>query len=230
MKPTLLLLHGAISSGKQFDKLLPLLNDEFDVYVFTFPGHGGNKIPAEEFSIPLFANALLYYLVENNLMPAYVFGYSMGGYVALYIASRLSNQFQKIITLGTKLNWTEETAAREVVQLNPEKIEEKVPAFAEVLKQLHAPEDWKAVLNKTSEMLMNLGKNPLLNKEAFERIKIPVVIGLGDSDKMVSREESENAVQYLANGKFQMLENTQHPFERVDVNMLSGKLKEFFIK
>jgi esterase/lipase len=230
VKQCLLLLHGAISSGKQFDKLLLLLNDDFNMHVFIFPGHGGKENPAEGFSIQLFAESLLNYVKKEKLESIFVFGYSMGGYVALYLAARYPNLFRKIFTLGTKMEWTKEIAAKETSQLNAEKIEEKVPAFAEALKQQHAPQDWKIVLQMTSEMLTGLGKNPALNKEDFEKIQIPVVVGLGDSDKMVTREESKRSVSYLKNGKFMLLENTQHPFERVEVALIEGKLKEFFLQ
>ena len=54
----------------------------------------------------------------------------MGGYVALQLANKHPKYVQKIITLGTKFAWDKETAAKEVKMLNPEKIEEKIPAFA----------------------------------------------------------------------------------------------------
>ena len=228
LKPSLILLHGAISSEKQFDTLLPLLNKELDVHVFSFPGHGGKKIPAEPFSIDLFASALLDFLQQEKISSASVFGYSMGGYVALYLASRHPLLINKIFTLGTKLEWTEEIAAKETAQLNPGKIKSKVPAFAEALKQLHAPQDWKTVLHKTSEMLLQLGKKPALTENDFQKIKIPVLIGLGDGDKMVSRPEAENAEKYLECGKLLLLENTPHVFEKVDRRILADYMNDFF--
>ncbi len=228
MKSDLILLHGAVSSEKQFDTLLPLLNKKFDVHLFSFPGHGGKEIPSEPFSIDLFASALVNYLQKEKISTASVFGYSMGGYVALYLASRQPLLFNKIFTLGTKLEWTEEIASKETAQLNPEKIEAKVPAFAEALKKLHAPGDWKAVLHKTSEMLLQLGRNPALTEKDFQKIKIPVLVGLGDGDKMVSSTESENAVKHLEHGRLLVLPDTPHVFEKVNINVLAGHLNDFF--
>jgi pimeloyl-ACP methyl ester carboxylesterase len=230
LKLSLILLHGAISSGKQFDRLLPLLNKEFDVHIFSFPGHGGKEIPSEPFSIDLFASALLEYLHSEKISSASVFGYSMGGYVALYLASRHPLLFNKIFTLGTKLEWTEDIAAKETSQLNPEKIEAKVLAFAEALKQLHSPEDWKTVLHKTSELLINLGRNPILNEKDFQKIKIPVLIGLGDEDKMVSKAESENAVNQLKHGRLLLLPETHHVFEKVNQHVLAEYINDFFVR
>jgi pimeloyl-ACP methyl ester carboxylesterase len=228
MKPPLILLHGALASGGQFARMLHKF-PEFDVCTFNFPGHSGPRIPTEDFSIELFAESLLNYLKEDfPFEKVYVFGYSMGGYVALYLASRHPYLFEKIFTLGTKMEWTPEIAARETAKLDAEKIEAKFPAYAEALRDMHPWQDWKIVMQKTREMLTAMGERPPLTKEDFQKIKIPVIVGLGDADKMVSREESERAVEYLPDGKFLLLENTQHPLERVDVDMLKSVIESNF--
>ena len=227
MKQPVLLLHGAISSQKQFQALASLLNEWFEVHTFDFPGHGGKEIP-EEFSIRGFAESVLEYIDNKNLIEVSIFGYSMGGYIALYLAKQHSQWIKKIFTLATKIEWTEAFALKETAQLNPEKISDKVPAFAAVLKEIHAPQDWKKVLEKTSAMLLHLGKTPELTEDEFRQIKIPVIISVGELDKMVSIDESGNAVRSLQNGQLLVLPSTPHPFEKVDLQMLSRHMKDFF--
>lgn len=228
MKKNLLLLHGAINSQKQFDPLLPYLADQFDVHTINFSGHGGTEIPDQPFSIPLFASDVIAYLDKKNIDQASIFGYSMGGYVALYLASHYSWRVKKIFTLATKLEWTQQIAEKETELLNAEKISEKVPAFAKFLKQTHYPQDWKKVLQKTSDMLLQLGKNPALGKNDFSQIIIPAIIGIGELDKMVSLEESKQVAEYLENGQVLILSRTHHPFEKTDYQSLSEHLIKFF--
>jgi pimeloyl-ACP methyl ester carboxylesterase len=228
MKQPLLLLHGAISSQKQFDVLLPFLIDQFEVHVLNFPGHGGYEIPDEPFSIPLFASSVIRYLDQKNILSTSIFGYSMGGYVALYLATQHPQRVKKVFTLATKLEWTQQVAEKETNLLNPEKILEKIPAFASLLEQTHSPQDWKKVIQKTSDLLLQLGKNPVLAKEDFLQIKIPVIIGLGELDKMGSVEESKQASEYLENGQLLILPSTPHPFEKADHHILAGYIKNFF--
>jgi pimeloyl-ACP methyl ester carboxylesterase len=106
-------------------------------------------------------------------------------------------------------------------------IQEKVPAFAETLKQRHQPNDWKLILDKTKMMLLQMGRqNPLqLNDYAF--IHQPVLLLLGDNDKMVSREETEAVQKALPNGSFQLLEQTSHPIEKVNPVVLAEIIREF---
>ena len=123
----------------------------------NFSGHGGRAFLGAPFSIKLFSEDVLNFMEENKIERANVLGYSMGGYVALNLARHFPGKLLKIITLATKFHWDEATAAREIQMLNPDKIEMKVPGFAEILKNRHSPNDWKEVLRQATSMLVALG-------------------------------------------------------------------------
>lgn len=219
----LLLLHGALGSKKQFIKLKEKLESQFTVHCFDFEGHGG-EVSTHNFSIDLFVENTLAYLKKNKLEEAVVFGYSMGGYVALKLALNNPNVFSKIITLGTKFNWNEESAAQEVKKLNPNLIEEKVPRFAEYLKQLHSPSSWKIVLKKTAEMMLRMGNGERLTEDDFKKITTKVVLGIGEKDEMVSLAETEKVASFLPNAQLEVLDETPHPIEKVDIQLLNKYL------
>ncbi len=227
MQP-LLLLHGAIGS---MDQLLPLKNElgiDFDVYSFNFPGHGNNA-PLELFSIAAFAKATADFLETHQLNNPLVFGYSMGGYVALYLEAMYPGTFRSIVTLGTKYEWSEEIATKETKMLRPDVIEQKIPAFAQQLANRHGGLEWKNVLNKTAAMLLELGKDPLLSPAMFQKIVCPTLVLLGEKDNMVSKEETQNAAAALVNGHYDILPNSAHPIEQVEVTTLAAKIKWFFL-
>jgi len=225
MKKPLLLLHGALGSAAQFDDLKQDLSAEWTVFVLGFPGHGGESTDTE-FSIAAFADSILAFLEKNSLGPIQIFGYSMGGYVALRLARYHPEQVAHVITLGTKLAWSPETAAKETALLDPDKITAKVPAFAQMLAERHAPADWQVVVCQTAGLLHDLGNGAALGPDDFRAITCPVVIGLGEADNMVSREESEQVADWLPNGRFEVLPGVKHPFEQVDQKMLAVWLKE----
>ncbi|WP_460501031.1 alpha/beta fold hydrolase, partial [Hymenobacter agri] len=153
MKPTLLLLHGALGSPATLGPLAEAFAGDFVVHTLAFAGHGGRPVEAATFTLAHFAQEVLAFLAENETGPAHVFGYSMGGYAALLAATREPRRFASISTLGTKLDWTPEAAAAETRFLDPDKILAKVPAFAETLRQRHAPADWAAVLRATAALM-----------------------------------------------------------------------------
>lgn len=221
MKEKLLLLHGALGSKKQFNSLIKELEISFDVYTMNFEGHGGVE-SFNDFSIGLFTKNVIKYLEELGIDNINIFGYSMGGYVALQTALNIPKKINKIITLGTKFNWDIESAQREVKMLDPIKIEEKVPRFAKKLQQEHHPEDWKKVMKKTAVMIINMAKGNTLNDSDFKKIDQPVIIGIGDLDSMVSYEESKYIYKILPNAKLVRLEGVEHPIEKIDLEQLAN--------
>ena len=219
----LLVLHGALGAQQQFEELKTLLGNEFSVHTLNFEGHGGR--PSEQaFSMDLFVQNVRDYLRENNLTSCSVFGYSMGGYVALKLAAQFPGTITEIVTLGTKFGWSPEIALKETAMLNPEKIEEKVPKFAAALAQLHEPLDWKEVMRKTAQLMTDLGNQPALTQAELESIAIPVSLLLGSEDVMVTVEETTAVQHQLPHATFEQVEGWQHPIERVNKEELAQKL------
>lgn len=225
----LLLLHGAIGSKEQLIPLAGHLNNCFNVHTLNFSGHGGLPF-SELFGIEQFSNEVLNYLNENNIDRISIFGYSMGGYVALYFAKYFPERVDKIITLATKFLWTTAIAEKEIKLLNPSKIKEKLPAFAESLKKLHQSNNWEEVLQKTAAMMIRLGNNNCLQFTDYNEIITPVLIMIGDKDSMVTLEETIQVYQQLKNANLAVLSNTIHPIEKVNKERLAQEIKLFLGK
>ncbi|MGB8191972.1 MAG: alpha/beta hydrolase [Chitinophagaceae bacterium] len=224
----LLLLHGAIGSAHQLEKLANELKGTYDVYPINFSGHGVEPVPAESFSIEAFAKQVAAFIQQlPPTTPVNIFGYSMGGYVAMYMAKHLQVNIGKIITLGTKFHWNETVAAKESKMLQPNVIEQKVPAFAKQLSERHGAQQWKEVLYKTSDMLQQMGKKNPLQPEDYNQIKNPSLIMLGDRDKMVTRDETFEVYEQLINAQLAILPGTPHAIEQADCTMIAYHLKKF---
>lgn len=212
----IVLLHGALGSKAQLESIAVKFNAEGRrALLLNFSGHGGTTFPDTDFEIEVFAQDLLNFLNEKQIAQADIFGYSMGGYVALWTAHLQGNRIGKIVTLGTKFDWSPESAEKEAKKMNAQKIEEKVPAFAQILRERHAPNDWKEVLNKTARMMTRLGHKPLLTEPVLKKIKTPTHILLGDRDEMADLNFSKQVAAWLPFGKFDLLPNTPHPIEKV---------------
>jgi len=222
-----LLLHGALGSAAQFDILKKYLPADRPVFALNFPGHGGEPTDAP-FSMERFSDFVLQFLEKEKIAQADIFGYSMGGYVALYLAWKNPERVRRIFTLGTKLDWSPETAAGMNRMFDPEKIEAKVPQFAETLAKTHAPLDWKEVCRNTAAFLADLGNGLGIPKEAFGQIACPVTIGLGELDNVVTQEESRAVAEFLPNGRFEILAGCKHPIEQTDFVLLAERAREFF--
>lgn len=216
----LLLLHGALGAKSQLDPLKKKSEESGrEVYSMNFSGHGGEAFKSS-FGIETFAYDVIHFLDQTKVQQADIFGYSMGGYVAVWLAHTFPGRVGRIVTLGTKFDWSPESATIEVRKLNAEKIQEKVPAFARILEHRHAPNDWKVLLQKTSEMMLQLGNSPLLTEQNLKTISHPVTVCLGDQDDMADKPFSEQVSRWLRNGSFQEFQNTLHPIEKVELEKL----------
>ncbi len=222
----LLILHGAIGSKSQFNSMASLLDNQFNIHLLNFSGHGGEAFK-ENFNIPQFAEDVLAYLKQQKIESIDIFGYSMGGYVALYLAKNHPVKVGKIITLGTKLSWTPDIAAKETKMLVADKIEEKIPAFATILKDRHHPNNWKIVLEKTANMMIAMGNKNVLKDEDYKLIQHTIKLLLADKDEMVTYEETNHVADLLPQATFELLPNSKHPIEKVDIDALSGIIRAF---
>lgn len=224
----ILLLHGAIGAKDQFRVLRELLSAEMEVHTMNFTGHGGGEIPEEPFTIDMFAGDIIKYLDSNHMDEINVFGYSMGGYAALYAALNNPGRIGKIFTLATKFEWTPEIAEREVKMLDAQKMKIKVPKFAQELAKRHGEDKWEILLKKTADMMTGLGNRNVLTAELMKQVNNKVLVGIGDSDKMVSLEETITAYRALPNANLIVLPATPHPIEMADSTRLSAEIKSFF--
>ena len=225
----LLLLHGAIGAKDQLQPLATAFQDKYIVHTLNFSGHGGNDFPLEPFSMEVFANDVLHYLQQNNINQANVFGYSMGGYVAMYLAKHHPQLINKVVTLATKFYWDETIASKEIKMLDADTIEQKIPAFATQLQQRHTPQNWKLLLEKTITLLLSLGKNNTLQLEDYTTINTPSLLLLGDRDKMITLDETLAVYKQLPNAQLGMLPNTAHPIEKINIELLSFFIRQFII-
>ncbi len=227
-KPNIILLHGALGSVQQLQPLAEILSVPYHVHMFNFQGHGTE--PSGAFGIEAFSEQLAVFIRTNGLSNVPIFGYSMGGYVALNYFIQHPENTAKLVTLGTKFAWTLESAQKEVAFLNPSFLEEKVPAYATKLQQLHSGIGWKNLLQKTADMMLSLGKNPLLTANNLAAVNNEVLVCVGGADKMVSNQESEAYSSYLKNGFLRVLPSVEHPIEKAPLATISQMLQDqFFI-
>ncbi len=227
MNTPLFLLHGALGSSFQFMPLEQLLAETFPVYSINFEGHGVSSFEGH-FSIDLFVRNIIEFMDDLEIDSSSFFGYSMGGYVALKLAHDHPDRVNKIITLGTKFHWTPESAEKEVRRMNPELIEQKLPAFASTLAERHGAEEWKIVMHRTADMMTKLGNGDAMTEKHFASIENDVLVCIGSADNMVTFEESERTANQLKNGTVKKIEGFNHPLEAVDQTIIAEICSSFF--
>ncbi len=223
----LIIIHGAIGAADQMEPLSKMLNEHFNVHPLELAGHGRKS--SEEgfpFSMDHFVDQLNQFIAGLNSDKVHVFGYSMGGFIAL-LSATANQSIASVFTLGTKLKWDPEIAGREIKMLNPDKIEAKIPAFAQALAQRHGDILWKELLDKTAKLMIDLGDQQPINKESMSLISCPVHLCLADQDEMVTIEETLETAALIKNVTHSRLSQSRHPIEKVNLEELVQKIVDF---
>ncbi|MCC6371347.1 MAG: alpha/beta hydrolase [Bacteroidia bacterium] len=221
----IVLLHAALGSHQDMEPLANALKTKgINTFSFSFSGHGNMPFKTE-FNIEVFAQELEDFIRSNHLQGTKIIGYSMGGFVALHSAATHPELIGKIITLGTKFNWSAESLALETARLNPEIIRQKVPAFAKVLENKHGAH-WQQLLIRTQALMEDIHQKKYLKPTTLGNIQIPVRLGLGDNDQMVSYEETKAVYTALPNAQMYLLPGCKHAIESAPIALLAEIIQQ----
>jgi pimeloyl-ACP methyl ester carboxylesterase len=222
MKRKLILLHGALGIDAQMFPLAKRLSAHFEIQNVLFHGHGSLDAGAV-FNIDSLAQQLITGMQDEK---ALVVGYSMGGYVALTAAAIEPELFEGVMTLGTKFDWSADTLEKELKQLRPDKIREKVPQLAKILEERNGAA-WPQQAEATANMMLHLSARYRDIESTWTGMQKPVRLMLGDQDKMVTLEETNRVWTILPNANVKVIANTPHPIERVDISLLMTEVLDF---
>ncbi len=103
--------------------LADLVRAETTVLMPDLLGHGGRPIP-DRFAMSEIADDVLAYLDERKISRTFVFGYSFGGSLALYLARHFPQRIAGISVLAAKYMYDSDIVTRIAWLLEPERIRE----------------------------------------------------------------------------------------------------------
>lgn len=223
-------MHGALGSSQIFDSFVSQLNEQYNVFRFDFRGHG--EFSADELISPeILTDQIIDFIETNQLIGITIFGYSMGGYMALLASIKRPDLIGSIITLATKYVWNEDISTKEIFQLETIRVLPLEHPFKKQLVKFHEEAYYQNCINLTIHLINDLGKKKLLNNSTLSKINLPILLIIGDMDTMVSISETQEASKNLINSTIIILPNTKHPFEKVNpfelIQILNKYLKAF---
>lgn len=98
-RPTLVLLHGFMGNGENFREAIATLGDRFRTIAVDLPGHGQTRVfgGRRHYTIAETARGLVSWLDRLHIQRCFLYGYSMGGRLALYLAVDYPDRFPKVV-------------------------------------------------------------------------------------------------------------------------------------
>jgi pimeloyl-ACP methyl ester carboxylesterase len=98
--PNLVLLHTLRTQLDLFEKMIPELSRRFTVYALDYPGHGHSDIPPARYDAAFFTQAVEGFLDKLDLRDVALAGVSIGGSIALIVASRRNPRVARVIAIN----------------------------------------------------------------------------------------------------------------------------------
>ena len=196
----LVLLHGAFSAvGTSFGSLLPELAKTRQVIGFELQAHGHTADIDRPLSMDSMADDVAAAIKELGFESADVFGYSMGGGVALRVAIRHPEVVRKLIVAAVTYTFSgiQPGLMEGLGNMTPEMMHGS-PWHEEYMRIAPHPEDFAKLFAKKTEMDRQTQDIPV---ESMWAIKSPTLLIIGDSD-LVRPEHAVEMFRLLGGGVF----------------------------
>ena len=183
---TVLLIPGFTVPGESWDTVVNQLKDNYECHVVTLAGFAGKK--AIDFPwLSQVNHALEEYIKQNKLTNLTVIGHSLGGTIAVWLASRENNEISKIVLVDAL------PAAGAIMfpNFNPEDLAYDSPFNNQQLSMSES---------EFEQMAQSMAQGMSLNPETQKRIKDWIisadrktyVYGYTDYLKLDLREDLKN--------------------------------------
>jgi len=224
----ILFLPGFTTPGSIWQETIENLTLERKSYVFSYAGFNGNK-PIEMPWYSSIKNSIIEYIKDNNMSEIIIIGHSMGGNLAVDIASELPNNVSKIIIIEAL------PCMREIMMPNvpAESLYYDSPYNRQMLNMDEQQFQNMAVM-MASNMTFNTNKKDVLTnwildadrktwvygytdllkldlRNVLSKVKCKtLILGASFPDVKIAKENYENQYSNLSNKTIIMASNSKH--------------------
>ena len=207
-KPVLF-LHSGYSRGilAFSGQIQPFYAEGYRCLLPDFRGHGRTKSESLEWNSAQMAEDMIGFLDSLKIDKVNLVGYSTGGGVAYYMASRYPDRVQSLITIGNG-GVIDDVGADDFL---PEAlVKQGADDFIEKVKQLHAEAhggDWQEYLRQE---VKDWKEHPHLSDAAWKRITMPMLLIAGEKDDFASKERLEKIKEKCPQTEIFIVEGCGH--------------------
>lgn len=225
--PPLLLLHGAAGCTQlETAALLRRMAPHYRVIALDFSGHGASDDVNAPFSAELFVDNVRAVLDHAGIDRAHVFGFSMGGYVALHFAHHHPDRVRRLAVHGATLEWNAARVRAMLDRLDADALRAERPARADQLAATH--HDWRRLFRRMRAFVQALpGRTPAL-LEGATAIDAPTLVSAVDRDDLFPLDAPLRLHELLPASRLAIVPGRHHALQAVDRDVLVPLLHRHF--
>ncbi|MGB7395293.1 MAG: alpha/beta hydrolase [Pricia sp.] len=179
----ILFFPGFASTGEVWDATVAKLSQNYECHIFTFAGFGG-VAPVEKPWLPKIKKGIEDYVREQKLENPMIIGHSLGGSLALWLASEENHPYSKLILVDALAS----TGALMIPDFKSENMVYDNP-YSQQMLAMNDEEFQKTVTQMASGMTLNEEKRADIIRDMLQADRETFVHGYTDLLKLDLRED-----------------------------------------
>jgi gamma-D-glutamyl-L-lysine dipeptidyl-peptidase len=182
----ILLVHGSTQTGYScWDKVAPLLAEEYYVIVPDCRGHGQSSNPNMSYSFKELAADVAELIRALGFERAHIIGHSNGGNIVLVTLLEHPDVIQTCIPQAGNAWVSPDLVVKEPPLFDPDFIERERPLWMEEMIALHAPthgtEYWRTLVKLTVDEII---REPNYTPADLAKVTRPTLVIQGETDRV----------------------------------------------
>jgi pimeloyl-ACP methyl ester carboxylesterase len=221
-----LILHGMFGTLDNWQTIAKKLAKHFMVFIIDLRNHGRSP-HSDEFNYAIMANDIREFMESNWIYESYVVGHSMGGKVAMQLASENPDLVQKLVLVdiapkvyvGNHQSIFEALFSLDLDQLESRKeadelLQEKIESYSVrqfILKNLSINKETQGYEWKMNLPVIHAAYQEILGKGTWSTpFENPTLFIKGAQSNYILPEEFESYKEYFPNATLKTIEKAGH--------------------
>jgi pimeloyl-ACP methyl ester carboxylesterase len=226
-KQAMVFIHAFPLSHKMWDRQAEYFKNRYRVITYDTRGFGESYEDNGYYTIESHADDLFSIIDELKIIKPIVFGLSMGGYILLRAAERGQDVFKAIVLCDTRaeadMNESKLNRAKQIKQIRSGGRKDFLEAFSNLLlseaiktdpARISVVKEVRAIMDEQKDTAIEgalLTLSARADKTEFlENMNIPVLIIVGEKDKLTPPVLSKAMYQRIRNSKLSIIPNAGH--------------------
>ncbi|MFT2109657.1 alpha/beta fold hydrolase [Marinomonas sp. 2405UD68-3] len=237
----LIILHGLFGNSDNWHSIAQKLSETFQVHCLDLPNHG-NSSNLDVATYPNMANVIIEWMKQHNIRQSYLLGHSMGGKVAMQLASNAPERILKLIVVdispvdyspshleifeGLKSIDLEATKTRADAEKQLEKYVSDLNIRRFLMKNLVKSEGllkWRVALECLYNNYPTILKSPTLNEQYTK----PTLFMKGELSNYILPEHKDHILNSFPNTDVKVLQGTGHWLHAEKPILFTSLIKRF---
>lgn len=221
----LILIHGLGGSPAEMAPFARHLAAFGPVSSPTLLSHGGRPLAPVGGYDALFDDLLAQI---DGIEPAFILGYSFGGYLALDVAARFPARVRAAVAIGTRFRFDGSAVEYLRQVITPGHLFGPDEARRPALEQRFGAEMAQVQLARGLALFERLGADPPVGDAELAAIEAPVFLISGEADQIAPGPESRRAAALLRHGRLGLFPGRGHPLDQVPLHRVANAAAHFF--